>query len=232
MSSKLRRYIETEPQQPSGFKFKTAILVSDSKGYTLRNACSNYEFPFENWCIPGARTKQLVDLIQERIEKAINRHNNIVIYLWAGTCDLTAKEGKFIQLRHYSDKSVNEVIEQCKRAIKIVDRHSHAEIKFVDCPILSIVNWNKHKKHPKALTYRGEDFKLTRQIKKLNSKIVELNNSIFKNTVRTSRYYFRGRPSKRGKTRKSVNIAINKPDGVHPGKLLSLAITKQLRIDT
>jgi hypothetical protein len=36
----------------------------------------------------------------------------------------------------------------------------------------------------------------------------------------------------RGGTRKSVNITINKKDGIHPGKLLSLAITKHILLDT
>ena len=98
MSNKLRRYIEEQPQQPTGFRYKTPILVSDSKGNTLRNACTKYDFPLESWCVSGAGTEELVDLIQKRIGKALKRHMYIIIYLWAGTCDLTVKSGKYIKL--------------------------------------------------------------------------------------------------------------------------------------
>jgi len=81
MSKKLQRYIEKQPQLPDGFQYKTAILVSDSKGYTLRNACLRNEFPLETWCISGATTETLVDLINSRIRKAVNRHYKIIIYL-------------------------------------------------------------------------------------------------------------------------------------------------------
>jgi hypothetical protein len=49
-------------------------------------------------------------------------------------------------------------------------------------------------------------------------------------TINISKYFFRGRKIKRGGTRKSVNITINKKDGIHLGKLLSLAITKHILI--
>jgi hypothetical protein len=51
-------------------------------------------------------------------------------------------------------------------------------------------------------------------------------------SVKISKYYFRGRKRKGGKTRKSVNLSINSKDGIHPGRLLSLAITKHILLDT
>jgi len=230
MSNKLRRYIEEQPQQPAGFRYKTPILVSDSKGYTLRNACTKYDFPLESWCVSGAGTEELVDLIQKRIGKALKRHKYIIIYLWTGTCDLTVKSGKYIKLRHHSNKSVDTIIDQYNRAIKLVEKFEGAEIKIVDCPILSIVNWNKNKKHNNPAKFRVDDFQVTRQIKLLNSKISEINRSLTKNTKKTSQYYFRGRKVKRGGIRKSVRVSINKADGVHPGTLL--VTTKHLLIDT
>jgi hypothetical protein len=60
--------------------------------------------------------------------------------------------------------------------------------------------------------FRVEVFKLTNQIKELNKRIAELNESLNKNTIRTSEYYFRSRSVKRGGRRKSIKIAINKRD--------------------
>ena len=205
MSRKLRRYIEEQPQLPTGFRYKTPILVSGSKGFTLRNACSQQEFPLESWCIAGAKTSALVDLIQERIEKAIKKHRNIVIYVWSGTCNITAKEGKFIKLRHRDNKTIDLIVNQYRRAIKIVDKFPGAEIKFIDCSLQSIVKYNKTKGHKKTAIFRLEDFKVTNQIKELNKRIAELNESLNKNTIRTSKYYFRSKTGRSKKINKDLN---------------------------
>ncbi|CAC5373567.1 unnamed protein product [Mytilus coruscus] len=232
MSSKLTKYIAQQPQIPKGFRYRTPILISDSKGYTIRNACAQNEFPIESWCKAGARTSELVDVIQERIEKAIKRHNQIVIYLWSGTCDLTIKKGKYIHLRNRDNKTIEQIEKQYIRAIKIVEKYPAAEIKLIDCPILSIVSNNKYKGHNNPETFKTDDFQITRRIKHLNTKIIEINNRLNKNTINISKYFFRGRKSKKGSIRKSVKITINKRDGVHPGQLLSLVIAKQILIDT
>jgi hypothetical protein len=65
---------------------------------------------------------------------------------------------------------------------------------------------------------------------KLKTRLKETIHKAF--TINISKYFFRGRKIKRGGTRKSVNITINKKDGIHPGKLLSLAITKHILLDT
>jgi len=232
MKEKLRKYIAEQPHIPTGFRYKTPILVSDSKGYTLRNAGRQNEFPTELWCITGAKTHKLVDLIEERIDKAINRYCNIIIYLWSGTCDITTKSGRYIKLSHISDKTVKEIVEQFERAITIIQKYPGAEIKFIDCPLLSIVKYNKHKGHKHSEHFKADDFKATEQIKQLNSKILALNSRLSKTTIRVSKYYFRARKLKPGKYRKSINISINQRDGVHPDQLLSLAITKHILLDT
>lgn len=231
MSKKLQKYIERQPDYPEGFQFKTAILVTDSKGYTLRNSCIDNEFPIESWCKVGATTKELVDLINSRITKAIHRHHQIIIYLWGGTCDITTKKGKFIHLRH-KHKTVTNIIKEFRRAIEIVNQHPGAEIKFVDCPILSITKWNKHKHHHKPELFKTDDFVATKQVQDLNRKIWDLNKELNTTSVRISKYYFRGRKRRGGQTRKSVNLSINNKDGIHPGRLLSLVITKHLLLDT
>jgi hypothetical protein len=55
---------------------------------------------------------------------------------------------------------------------------------FIDCPILSIVNYNQYKGHDKPEIFKVEDFQVTRQIKALNSEIVKLNDSLNKKTTR------------------------------------------------
>ncbi|CAC5393844.1 unnamed protein product [Mytilus coruscus] len=113
----------------------------------------------------SAKTADLVDQIENRLEKAIKRHYHIILYFWSGTCDFTIKQGKFIKLRHNQEhNTVNSILTEYKRAVTIVEKYPNVEIKFVDCPILSIVNYNKHKGHTNPATFKVEDFLVTRQI--------------------------------------------------------------------
>ena len=89
-------------------------------------------------------------------------------------------------------------------------------MKLIDCPLLSIRHWNKNKGHPKPETFKIDDFIITRQIQELNHKVCEINEQLNKTSVKISKYYFRGRKRKGGKTRKSVNLSSNSKDGIHP----------------
>ena len=174
-TTKLRKYIREEPQRPKGTQNRIPILVSDSKGLTLRNYCQDFKFPFELWCLPGARTKKLADLIKERTEKALQRHRKILIYLWAGTCDKTKKCGKEIRLRNKDNTTNDNITKEYERIIKYLEQYgSDVIIKIVDLPVLSIEKRNT--KHLKNIAY--------------------------------------------------------KEDGVHPGKNISLVITKLLLLDS
>jgi dsDNA-specific endonuclease/ATPase MutS2 len=50
----------------------------------------------------------------------------------SGTCDITVKEGKFIKLRHQDNKTIDLIVNQYRRAIKIVDKFPGDEIKCID----------------------------------------------------------------------------------------------------
>jgi hypothetical protein len=75
---------------------------------------------------------------------------------------------------------------------------------------LSIVKYNTYKGHNKPEIFKVDDFSVTRQVIQLNARITDLNNSLFKNTINISKYFFRGRKVKRGGTRKSVKILSTK----------------------
>jgi len=192
-TTKLRKYIREEPQRPKGTQNIIPILVSDSKGLTLRNYCPDFKFPFEHWCIPGARTKKLTDLIKERTEKALQRYGKFLIYLWAGTCDITNKCGKEIRLRNKDNTTNDNIIKEYKRIIKYLEQYgSDVIIKIVDLPVLSIEKWNtKHlKKHcikPNDLVkYKEEDKLLIDQVRDLNKRIWLLNKSTGFEPIKTS----------------------------------------------
>jgi hypothetical protein len=96
-------------------------------------------------------------------------------------------------LRHSGKKTLYQIVEQLLRAINIVQKYPTAEIKFIDCPILSIVKYNTYKGHTTPEIFKVDDFSVTRQVIQLNARITDLNNSLFKNTINISKYFFRAR---------------------------------------
>lgn len=238
-TSNIRKYLREQPQKPTGIQNRIPILISDSKGFTLRNNCPDLAFPFELWCIPGARTTQLVDIVKNRIEKAIIRHKRIAIYFWSGTCDLTEKIGKYIGLCSKTLKTVDHIIQEHQRLLNYVEKFGpEVTITIVDCPLLSIQKWNSHFKPNKRTSKTkieediNEDKILTKQLSILNKKIWELNIKIGNKPIKTSQFYFRTRGNKRKPCRHSVKISLNTQDGVHPGKLICQKITKLLLLDS
>ena len=242
---KLRNYIREEPQRPKGLQNRTPVLVSDSKGLTLRNYCPDFKFPFEQWCISGARTRDLLNIIKQRTTKALQRHGKILIYLWAGTCDITKKCGKEICIRNKDNITVNNIIRDYQSIIEYLEQFgADVILKIVDLPILSIQKWNtKHLRNnqikPQDLQkYKDEDKILTEQISDLNKRIWQMNKTAGHQPIKTSQFYFRTRggkvkrKQKSKKIRHSVRISLNKEDGVHPGKTVSLVITKLLLLDS
>lgn len=108
----------SNPTHLKGLKLKQPILVSDSKGFTIRK---NYkgQFPVELWCHAGAKTKFLVDQIETQIEPALRYHKHIVFYLRSGICDITQKAGKFISLKcSDSDQVLDSLVKNFDELLK------------------------------------------------------------------------------------------------------------------
>ena len=235
----IKKYLREHPQNPTGIQNRIPIRISDSKGFTLRNNCPHFTFPFELWCILRARTTQLVDIVKNRIEKEIIRHKRIAIYFWSGICDLKEKTRKYIRLRNKTLKTVDNIIQEHQRLLNYVEKFgSEVTITIVDCPLLSIQKWNSHFKPNKRTSKTkieediNEDTILTKQLSILNKKIWELNINIGNKPIKTSQFYFRTRGNKRKPGRYSVKISLNTQDGVPPGKLICLKITKLLLLDS
>lgn len=105
-----------------------------------------------------------------------------------------------------------------------------ATLKIIDCPLLSISNWNQSKGHSNSEIFKDEDKLATEQIALLNTEIQKLNLAYSQNTIKVSRFYFRLRKVIGKSSRHSVNLALNY-DGIHSGNLLSLAVIKEVLED-
>ena len=231
---RLRNYLLEQPDKPEGRQIKRAILVSDSKGYCLRNEYPkpNSPFDFELWCQRSADCKTLVDIIKDRIKKGIRRHKKIIIYFWGGTCDITEKVEKFLKLREKDDsKAIGNILEQLHRAINIVQQHKGAEIKFIGIPTISIITWNKNNGQRDTDQLLEQEIQVGRQVDLLNREITTLNNSLNQNSLLLNKALERSRKKKNEPARHSLRINLLR-DGVHPNRYLTLHWTRILVKDT
>ena len=233
---KLRKYLIKQPDKPEGRQIKRAILVSDSKGYCLRNNYPkpNSPFDFELWCESGAGCKTLVDIINCRIQKAIRRHRKIIIYFWGGTCDITelVEDTHYLKLREKDDsRAIGNILEQLHRAINIVEQHKGAEIKFIGIPTISIIAWNSDKGQKNTDHLHDQQLKVAHQVDLLNREITNLNNSCGQNSILLNKALDRSRKKKGIPARHSLKLTLLR-DGVHPNRFLSLHWTRILVKDT
>ena len=102
-----------------------------------------------------------------------------------------------------------------------------ANLKIIDCPLLSSSEWNGFNGHINRDQFKDEEQLATEQITLLNTEIQKLDEIISHSTIKISRFYFRSRKVKGKSSRHSVNLALNY-DGIHPGNLLSLATIRDL----
>lgn len=203
------------------------ILISDSKALTLRNnffkepSHPTVRFPLEVWASPGFTTKECVDTLERQIEKVVTQHSNVIVYIWAGTCDLSRKTGKVIDIRTpQSHETFREVCAQYRRAIATVNRFGDAVVlRFLDCPLFSPSVWNithgTHTIDPKIL-----DNEAIVQCGWLNEYIHKLNNDFGYRNINFNNDFVNCRRSK-GKRSQYAYNTINLYDGVHPDTVLS-----------
>ena len=213
-----------------GAKFCQPFLLSDSKGYSLRNNCPNKEIPgFRLWCLSGARSREIVDFAETQIQSAINRHKSLFIYAWFGTCDVTklVDGSKNIDIRcKLGNETLKTVSDQYKRLVAIVHATSGVRLKFVELPTISIAKKNGVRDNQTLLNDKCVD----NQIRAINLVVRELNSELSTNTLHFHLECIRCAKAK-GKKPRYYTKTTALQDGVHPTKLTSLVWVKRLLLD-
>lgn len=227
--AKLQSFLDRPQEKISEHLTHTPILLSDSKGFLLQREESDRTIVY--WCESGATTRQLVSLLEARVLDANFLYKKIVFYIWAGTCDLTYKSGKFIYLRSQSDDIVERVCREYSRAVTICQHYGHT-IKFIGLPNYSIQLYNKYKGHTDSLYFKEDDTILDKQILLLNSKIDDFNNSLNQCTVKFHCDLIKRRKdtSRKQQVRYSYNFS-QLYDGLHANQLLNKVWLKKLYVD-
>lgn len=231
----LENYLEKNPViKPHTHRNRTLIIVSDSKGSRLERLVRN-EDPENSivWkCKGGRNSIQAASFIKENLRYFVNRYGQILIAVWANTCDLT----QFIQKSKSEDKqpysrrkryidlsnvTVSDIIGNYQDIISAAERYgSKVKVVFLECPQYSISIWNENQGHPNFESFKPNTEVLHARIKELNISIRQLNSA---NNVSAPKFGFdliTSRKSNKSYTSAKVSYSLLN-DGIHPGSTLS-----------
>ena len=212
------------------------IFLSDSKAryildyrYLIEEFGRSIDFQFRS----GARFLDLFFWLQKNLHHKVNQYGKIVLYVWLGTCDLTAKKSEFItvgsrnkkdtyiDLRHETDASAVLYVKQQIDKFRQFVSHFHSVKKvFLEIPYYSIEKYNRHLKVSNPENYHDSDLILTERICIINDYIREVNTASGFNTPRFNRDLVKYRKGQDQATRKSLDFSGYK-DGIHPDKVLA-----------
>lgn len=84
------RFLESRPTViPQEEARRIPVVLSDSKGARLEQAQENNS-PLVFLCKRGASTKELVDLLLQKLPLLLQEYKKVItVYFWGGTCDIT-----------------------------------------------------------------------------------------------------------------------------------------------
>lgn len=217
------------------------VIITDSNAKYIKIYCTN---PTENsikwWFKPGQNSTQDLAWLRDNLETKIQHLNNISLYVWLGTCDLTTydKRTRYITLKKDLIEEVQTLINNLKEIKNLTTVHPECKITFLEIPIFLIYLWNAHMNHPDINQFKEEDNTLVVNIHEANSQIRQLNNTDSKSSPNFSTDIYHPTTckskNKHKKPRDLYNFYLYK-DGLHPdtnlAKVWLRKITERIKID-
>lgn len=231
--TKLRKYVEA-PIRFSGRLTKQPILIGDSKGNYLKSHSDLIE-QFHSFidfqCRGGARFADYFPWLVKNLQKKVDRYGCITLYIFLGTCDLTTRKGKYIELRHTDDAiAVSYLKYQIDRFFNFVSNFPTVSIVFLEIPPYSIQEWNKSRGHRDYKSFLSQDLALYERLSLVNEYIKTVNE---RTNVKSPRFHLDLLRTRKctgdSHKRASINFAGYK-DGIHPLPLLARCWLKRIII--
>lgn len=119
-------------------------------------------------------------MVKRKFKYKIGHLDNIALYVWFGTCDLTAydKQTRFISIKDQTNETIQKVVNNYQEIAEIVKKYPEVKLTFLSIPPHSIHSWNLYQKHPDAEQFKSEDDILLKQIQELNQHIYYINSTL------------------------------------------------------
>ena len=228
-------------RRPNNFKgplkYKP-ILVSDSKGNRLREHTHIIEdtgYSIEFACRGGLRFLDQYFWLKNNLQRKVNIHHYVCLYIWLGSCDLTSKKNivyfdnqnrrrrrSYIELRHNSDTAaVTYIQNQIKKYLDFVSQFPTVKIVFLKVPYYSIQKYNKYLGNENCADYREQDFMLTERIDLINDHIQEVNKFLGVTSINFKKDLSEFRKASGAYASRSSLDFSSYSDGLHPDRELA-----------
>ncbi|KAK3100171.1 hypothetical protein FSP39_015731 [Pinctada imbricata] len=235
--SKLEKFLSKPTPSTSGKRLQQPVILSDSKGKWLQREITNEaDGELIWWSKSGAKIEDSTRWLRTNIARKIIQLRDVWLYVWLGTCNLTAKNKKYISLKSETDEEILRIEKYYKEIIKIVDKYPGSKITILEIPLYSIKCWNQNKGHKNPSAFEDQDTKLEQQILKLNTRIRTINASLGNHSPSFTSDIYKTSKIKSGsertsKLRKYYNFNLL-ADGIHPGKLVAKVWLKKISDQT
>ena len=129
-------------------------------------------------CKRGGSSKELVELLEHKLPVLLQEYKTpFTVYFLGGTCDITKKQGKFIDIRGRSRDIIPAVIRNLHRAKNFVLSHNY-RVKFIGVPIYLVSVYNDVKGHLNTTVFLNSDKEVEFQVDVLNKHIEEINTQL------------------------------------------------------
>ena len=161
-------------------------------------------------------------VLRKQIDRHISRHNKPIVFLFFNTCYLTEfdKNRVYIDLVKNHGEIVNIIAEEYRQfKQERLYIKPNAKILFLECPYISILEWNRNRKHPEPELFTDNQKLLEGMIKELNECIREIN--LPYNLPQLSKdMIFKVKKRSHHKQSHFISYSVLK-DGVHPDNKIS-----------
>ena len=175
---KLQKYLKRSLPPVIGNKTLTPIVLTDSKGRYLHDFCHT-EVELEiRWRYKSGRTShEGLKWLRDNLNSEIGRLDNIHLYIWLGTCDLTNYNGQFISLST-DEGIIPYIIAQYQEIINLFKQYPACKITFFEIPPYSIIDFNKTRGHQNPSSYKKDEELLLQKVDELNNHIRYINSTL------------------------------------------------------
>lgn len=222
---KLLKYLKQRFEPPSGDKVLTPVILTDSKAKYLLSQCKT---PFENsirwWFESGRTSAQGLEWIRDNIEQKVGHLDNIHLYIWLGTCDLTIYNKPFIELTSNTAQKVQELLNNFQQISEVLSHYPGCKLTFLEIPPYSIFEWNKGHQHSEPNKFLSDDITLMKHIDEINNHIRYINTTLSVPTpspsFAASVLHIINSKNKHQKASDKYNFTLYK-DGIHPKSTLA-----------
>ena len=174
------------------------------------------------WTKSSADSGSLYDWANQSLRTKIANLGKVHLYVWAGTCDLTTKEGKEIRLTDVAGPALCNLQANLKKFKSLPSKFRNLKVTLLETPYYSIEHYNIKKSIAVTEETKRQDLILRQQIDAINTKIRSFNAN---DNTRSPKFNIDTRWCRAG--RHYTRFGLYK-DGVHPDELLAKVWLKNL----